>query len=118
MGKEFEQYFNVRHPDITRVYGMFANDSLGYCVVRDHLICIWVQHFADQILQVSPAIRGVDILSHIQRSGDSDILTWAKDIAGALSYLHNLEPPIAMGCIRAVCASAAQNGWYVLNDYP
>lgn len=23
-----------------------------------------------------------------------------------------------MGCIRAVCASAAQNGWHVLNDYP
>ena len=33
LGKDFEHYFNVRHPNIARVYGMYVNDTLGYCVV-------------------------------------------------------------------------------------
>ncbi|HKJ27369.1 MAG TPA: protein kinase, partial [Anaerolineales bacterium] len=90
----------LRHPNLPLVFDHFIIDNIQY-LVMDY-------------------IPGDDLNSRLKEEGPQsvqDVLSWAEQIASALSYLHSQDPPVIHRDIKPANLKLTPSGQIVLVDF-
>ena len=90
----------LRHPNLPRVTNHFVLGGQQY-LVMDY-------------------VEGEDVKDRVEREGplpEPDVLRWAKQICGALAYLHGLTPPVIHRDIKPDNIKITPSGEAILVDF-
>ena len=90
----------LRHPNLPRVTNHFVLGGQQY-LVMDY-------------------VEGEDVKDRVEREGplpEPDVLRWAKQICGALAYLHSLTPPVIHRDIKPDNIKITPAGEAILVDF-
>jgi serine/threonine protein kinase/maltose-binding protein MalE len=101
-GREASLLFNLRHPNLPRVFDTFIVEGQGQYLVMDF-------------------IEGEDLQATLDRSGAplevEQVLSWTYQVCDALSYLHSQNPPVIHRDIKPANIRITPTGQAVLVDF-
>lgn len=100
--REASILFNMRHPNLPRVFDSFSLPGQGRYLVMDY-------------------IQGEDLDHMIERTGmaltESQALPWIIQVCDALSYLHSQNPPVIHRDIKPANIRITPDGQAMLVDF-
>lgn len=101
-GREARLLFNLRHPNLPRVFDYFVIPDQGQYLVMDY-------------------IEGEDLRTVQERTGGSlppgQVLPWLIQVCDALSYMHSRQPPVIHRDIKPANIRITPDGQAVLVDF-
>jgi len=94
--------FNLRHPNLPRVFDSFSIEGQGQYLVMDY-------------------IEGEDLAQIMERTGEplpeKDVLGWIAQVCDALIYLHSQTPPIIHRDVKPTNIRVTPAGQAMLVDF-
>lgn len=100
--REASLLFNLRHPNLPRVFDTFIVEGQGQYLVMDY-------------------IQGEDLQSMLDHTGGplplEQVLTWIDQVSEALVYLHSQDPPIIHRDIKPANIRIPPAGEAMLVDF-
>ena len=100
--REASLLFNLRHPNLPRVYDIFSIPDQGRYLAMDY-------------------IEGEDLQQSMERTGgplaQEQVLPWMFQVCDALTYLHSRRPPIIHRDIKPANIRITPQGQAVLVDF-
>ena len=100
--REASLLFNLRHPNLPRVFDTFMVEGQGQYLVMDY-------------------IEGEDLQSMLDRGASpldvERVLAWAYQVCEALIYLHSQDPPVIHRDIKPANIRITPGGQAVLVDF-
>ena len=100
--REASLLFNLRHPNLPRVFDQFSLPGQGQYLVMDF-------------------IEGEDLQSKLEQAGkpldEAQLIRWIEQVCEALSYLHAQNPPVIHRDIKPKNIIITPHGQAILVDF-